>query len=377
MLDVDLPRFWRDDEQAHRDPFSRQIPQVPLGIRMSYETLFSELGYPLDLRRLDTDYDFARSAARAYNDLAERIVGRRLLDEAQYDPAKRFPAVKSVGELFGCRSVWEGWSWWLMPAAGTPAELEAVLARVEKLDVRAAMFPPDWAARCRQIHETHGLRPRLGRALRGPVTLAMSIYGVENLIYLIVDQPDLAARFRDVLLKVVLAYYRTCDEVSGTERGPDGRPVRGGFWFADDNCAMLTAEMYAFFGQPILKAVFDEFASRPGDPRYQHSDSDMGHLLPLLAQTGLTRVNFGPNVRFRDIRAAMPRAVVEGTLAPFTFMGNDEAAIIGEVRRDLDEARESLGLVVATAGSINDGSKLTSMRAVMHAIQYYGRVAEG
>jgi uroporphyrinogen decarboxylase len=165
--------------------------------------------------------------------------------------------------------------------------------------------------------------------------------------------------------------------VSGTERGPDGKPVRGGFWFCDDNCCLLTPDMYAAFGQPVLQAVFGEFASEPGDMRYQHSDSDMGHLLPLLAATGLTRVNFGPTVRFAAIRAAMPRAVVEGTLAPFTFMRNDEAAILAEVRRDIDEARATLGLCVATAGSINDGSKLSSMRAVMGLIQSYGRVAEG
>ena len=130
--------------------------------------------------------------------------------------------------------------------------------------------------------------------------------------------------------------------------------------------------MYAFFGLPILRAVFARFAPGPRDTRFQHSDSDMGHLLPLLAQAGLNHVNFGPNVRFAAIRAALPRAVVHGTLAPFTLMRNREDAVVAEVRRDLDESRATRGLVVATAGSVNDGTKLTSVRAVMHAIQRYG-----
>ena len=85
-------------------------------------------------------------------------------------------------------------------------------------------------------------------------------------------------------------------------------------------------------------------------------------------------VNFGPKVRFEQIRRHLPRAVVHGTLAPFTFMRNDEAAIIAEVRRDMDEARDTLGLIVDTAGSINDGSLLSSMRLLMWTIQSYGRL---
>ena len=64
---------------------------------------------------------------------------------------------------------------------------------------------------------------------------------------------------------------------------------------------------------------------------------------------------------------------MHGTLAPFTFMRNDEDAIIAEVRRDMDEARPTRGLVIETAGSVNDGSLLSSMRTVMWTIQFYGR----
>lgn len=367
MREVDCERFWRDNDIAILDPFGKHIPQAPMGMGMGYHSMFAELGLPEDLQRFEQDYDFARSAARRYNDLSEKIVGRRLLNETAYDPTRRFPAIKGVGELFGCEKKWEANSWWLMEAAHTPAELEKVLDRVEKLDLRAAMFPDNWESECRRIYQQHGLKPFLNMSLRGPVTLATSIYGTENFLYLLVDEPQLAQRFRDVMLQTILQYYRICRQASDPAR------VEPGFSFADDNCALLTPEMYAFFGQPILKAVFAEFAPGPDDPRYQHSDSDMGHLLPLLAETGLKRVNFGPNIRFSQIRAAMPHAVVEGTMAPFTFMRNDEDQIIFEVRRDLDEARQTRGLLVATAGSVNDGTRLTSLRAVMQTIQQYGQ----
>ena len=367
MTELDVERFWRDDELAHRDPSGADSPQVPLGIRMSYECVFSELGLPFQIGRLERDDAFAADLARRYNDKAQRIVGRRLLNERQYDTRKRFPHVRSVGELFGCRRVWQSESWWLLEAAETPRELEALLDRVDRLDLRAEMFPDNWDAECRRLYEQFGVRPVIGRHLRGPVTLATSIYGCENLIFLILDAPDLAARFRDTILRVLLEYHRIGDEVSDPQR------VRPGFSFADDNCALLTPEMYAFFAQPILMKVFPTAAPAPADRRHQHSDSAMGHLLPLLAETGLNGVNFGPTLTVRQIRQAMPRAIIEGQLAPFTFMRNDEQAIVEEVMRDCAQARPQRGLVLATAASINDGSSLKSMRLIMQTIQNFGR----
>ena len=368
LSSVNLDQFWADNDVAMRDPFSPGIPQFPMGIAMGYEALFSELGYPFNLRSLEEDYEFARSAARAYNDKAERIVGRRLLDETAFDPARRFPRVKPLEEIFGCRNVWESESWWALPAADSPPQLEKLLDRVERLDVEAEMFPPNWEAECRRLFDQHGLRPLLKLDLRGPVTLATSVFGVENLVYLIMDAPSLAWRFREVIKQVALEYYRVCRRVSDPER------MTPGFSFRDDNCQMLTPEMYEQFGLPIVQAIFAEFAPQSNDWRYQHSDSDMRHLLATLARANLNAVNFGPKVRFAQIRRHLPRAVVHGTLAPFTFMRNDEEAIIAEVRRDMEEARVTRGLVIETAGSINDGSLLTSMRTVMWTIQTYGRL---
>jgi|GEM_PF-45630 len=367
MKPVDVERFWNDNDVALRDPFAADIPQAAMGMGMGYHNMFAELGLAEDNRRLQEDYDWARQCAKAYNDKAEHIVGRRLLNETAHDPTKRFPRIREIGELFGCKRVWQSESWWLLEAANTPDELARLLDNVDALDIKSAMMPDDWEEGCKHIYEQHGLRPSPGLGLRGPVTLAMSIYGTENLIYLIMDQPELAERFRDTLLRVILEYFQA--RVALTE--PSMR--RPGFGFFDDQCAMLTPDMYAFFGQPILQTVYDTFAPGSNDRRYQHSDSDMAHLLPLLTQTGMNRVNFGPNVRFKEIREAMPNAVVEGTLAPFTFMRNDEESIIAEVNRDLEEANQTRGLVVATAGSVNDGTRLTSLRAVMHAIQHYGK----
>lgn len=366
---VDLDKFWADDELAHEDNcFNQKAPQAALGIRMSEECVFAELGeegnpwgYTPRERRLELN--------KRYNDKAEKIVGRRLLPETLPEPDADFPYVKRIGEVFEGKYVHNDISEWLEESVSTPSELEGLLDRVEKLDIREFILPPEWEKEKKRIFEKYGVKPSPMRHIRGPVTLATSIYGIENLIYLIIDEPDLAMRFSDTILKVITDIATIMDEEAGYCEG--NRP--GGFSFADDNCYLLTPDMYESFGYPILKSVFECWSPSPGDMRYQHSDSAMGHLLPILGKLDLNGVNFGPTVLVDEIRKYMPKARIDGCLAPFTFMNNDTENIIKEVKRDCEMAREYRGLNISTAGSINNGSLLTSMLTVMYAIQNYGR----
>jgi len=144
--------------------------------------------------------------------------------------------------------------------------------------------------------------------------------------FLLLDNPDLAVRLRDAILKTMLGIARVMDE----ECGYTPLTAPRGFGFADDNCCLLTPALYELFGYPILKGVFERYSPLPADRRYQHSDSAMAHLLPLLGRLNLTGTNFGPTLTVREIRAHIPGAVIEGQLAPFTFSRNEEENIVLE-----------------------------------------------
>ncbi len=369
MVYVDIDRFWKDDDASHGDNcFDPTSPQMAMGIRMSDECVFTELneeGNPwLEIpreRRIELN--------KRYNDKAEKIVGRRLLQEDFPEPGRLFPPIKRIGEVFGGKYKINEHSEWLEGSCKSPGELEKLLDSIEKLDLREFILPPGWEEKKKRIFEDYGDKPSLLRHVRGPVTLAASVYGVENLIFLILDEPDLAKRFSNAIGDVIVKMALIMDEEAGYS--PCNKP--SGFSFADDDCCLLTPEMYEFFGYPILKKVFDKWSPNYGDNRYQHSDSAMGHLLPILSRLNLTGCNFGPTVLVDEIRKYMPKTRIDGCIAPFTFMSNDEQAIINEVKRDCEMAKDTRGLNICTAGSINNGSLLTSMRAVMYAIQNYGR----
>lgn len=207
--------------------------------------------------------------------------------------------------------------------------------------------------------------------VRGPVTAATSIYGTENFLMLPYDDPELFERFGHVMGDAILKLAKAADAACGYTE--ENHPHGYGFW--DDNCCLLTPDMYETFAFPILKKVFDYYSPNESDRRYQHSDSPMEHIVPILARLNLTGCNFGPTVLVDHIRKYMPRTRIDGCISPITFMSNDEDAIIAEVKRDCEMAKKLgvRGLNIDTAGSINNGTLLTSMKAVMAAIQTYGR----
>ena len=380
-LDLDIEQFWKDEELTHEENcFSKSSLQVALGIRMSDECVFAELGeegqpwgYTSPERRYELNC--------RYNEKARQIVGRPLLAENKPIPKEQQPKVtiprcRQIGEIFGGEYVFDGQTTWLK---GSLADADALAKKLDEVNAltanpeafRSFVLPKDWDERCRAVYELYGSRPGQFRSIRGPVTLATSVFGVENLLFLYYDDEELYTRFADTIADVVLAYV----DLFIKESGHTDEDFIHGFYFADDDSNLLTPDMYKAFGYRVLKRVFEKTAPNPEDYRFQHSDSAMGHLIPLLADFNLTACNFGPTVTVQEIRKYMPNTRIDGQLAPFTFMRNNEDDIIAEVRRDCEAAKENdlRGLNLTTAGSINNGSLLTSMRVVMAAIQKYGR----
>ena len=368
LAPVDLERFWDDQAISRANPFGADIPQVPLGAVLTNECVYAELGIEEDFWRYDHDDVWRLSLNKAYNDKAEKIVGRRILSEKSNDPRLEYPPVKGLHDIFEAENIWVDQSWWLQKSANGPDSLEALLDRVESREIRSFILPENWHEEKERL-TAMGIRPNIYRGQRGPVTFAASIYGAQDLIFLILEKPDLAARFSRAILNTMLGIARVLDEEAGYTPGT----APHGFSFCDDNCCLLTPQMYESFGYPVLEGIFARYSPNPDDRRYQHSDSPMAHLLPLLGRLDLTGANFGPTVTVSEIREYLPHAVIDGQLAPFTYCRNEEENIVLEFLRDFEMARERRGLVFSTAGSINNGTRLTSMRLAMAAIQRYGR----
>ena len=312
LLPVELERFWADNEQALRDPFCAANAQAAMSLTTTEGCLWAELGLPEDPAYYQ-DADYHAALNRRYNDRAEEIVGRRLLPEQIVPPEHELPRPLRIEEVFGSEIVRVegsgaiGEADWVMPSVHTIAQLEERIEQVASLELRTVLLPPGFFLALARLRAQYGLDPKLGGHIRGPVTAAMSICGVENLIMWLYDYPEVMERFRDLFAAKIVELCMLLREATGA-------PLRG-FSFADDNCAMLNARLYERFALPILQHVFSVFSPDEEDRRFQHSDSAMEHLLPLLARCHLTGCNFGPTVRPGVIRQQMPRTIHTGAVA--------------------------------------------------------------
>lgn len=367
MSEFDMDAFWYEDELAHRDNCFYKGSQVALGIRMSDECVFDELGV-YGNPWAQTPRENRIRFNKAYNDKAEQIVGRRLLREDFLPDDARLPYVKRIGEVFGGEYIMYNQTEWLKESIPDAETLEKILDRVDRMDLKDFMLPKNWESEKKRIYETYGVKPKPMHEIRGPVTLASSLMGTTNFLYFLVDEEELAKRWSDSIADVAIRMAEIMDE----EAGRTGKEARG-YSFYDDNSCLLSPEMYEQFGYPVLKKVFERFSPDPDDVRYQHSDSAMAQILPLLGKLDLNGVNFGPTVLVPEIRKYLPHARIDGCIAPFSFMRNDREQLIRETVRDIEDGFRYGGVNISTAGSINNGSRLTSMRLLMEVIQEHRR----
>ena len=147
------------------------------------------------------------------------------------------------------------------------------------------------------------------------------------------DRHKQIRRFSDMITSVNLGMAGIMDEEAGTTSVDTP-----GFSFADDNYCLMKSQMYEIFGFPVLQKVFSRYSPMKNDKRYQHSDSAMGHLLPILGRLDLNGVNLGPTVLIPEIRKHLPGARIDGCIFPMAFMRNDSKELEREVRRECADA---------------------------------------
>jgi len=361
-MKMDLAAFWAEDARAHEKNCFAEARQTALGIRMSGECVYDELGEKGD-PWLPEKYERAKDLYKRYNDKAEQIVGVRLLDENILPPDAHFPYVKRIGEVFGGKYIIQHATEWLDKCIEDEKQLEKTLDRVEKMDFREFMLPDNWESEKKRIYEKYGRKPPLCRHIRGPVTLACSLMGTQDFLYFLIDEDELAQRFSAAITRAALEMGRVMDEEAGVDAKSEP-----GFSFADDNCCLLSPELYEKFGYPVLRDVFAHYSPGKDDKRYQHSDSAMGHLLPILGRLDLNGVNFGPTVLVPEIRKYLPNARIDGCIDPMAFMRNELDVLRAQVEREIEADRIYGGVNISTAGSINNGSSLESLRYIMEVI---------
>lgn len=354
---LDLDAFWEENRRCSAR--GTQKPRCSVSFSPDDHWLFEFMNIPSTVRYYQ-DKPYRDALHREVNELTQKYVGQQFFDEDtwQFSPNR-------IEYLFGCKpALLEGGTPWLTPATDDAKQFTALVDRAAATDLRSWTFPEEFLAEWEQRREQGRPLLRLGEGSRGPATIMTSVLHPETALLWMLDEPDLMRRFCEVLALKMVELNTVLREFSGNKQP--------GWWITDDNCALLSPRLYRAFCYPVLEKVLAAMA--PGDARrYQHSDSAMGHLLPMQYALGIREVNYGPTVDAALIREKMPDAVIHGHMPPFLLRNGSAEQIRQRVIDDFRKAGQTGLLVVTTAGSLAAGTGVGRMRWFMQVVQDHCR----
>jgi uroporphyrinogen decarboxylase len=353
--DLDAESFWAENSLCTRP--GEDKPRCALAsVTSDDHWLFSFLGVVSTLRYY-RDKSWRDDLHRQANALMWEHLRVRAYDEDSWETAP-----KRIENLFGCEFAYhEGGTPWFVPVTSDPAEFARILDRAEAIDIESWCLPEAYLAEWERRKAAGGKMPHLGTGSRGPATVITSVLDPQVALIWCIDEPELMDRFTRVLTQGYLRLARRLRAFSGC--------AWNGWWITDDNCCLFNPKQYRRFCMPVLRAVLEEFAPLPDGWRYQHSDSAMAHHLDAQRELGIGKVNYGPEIDPRVIRARMPEAVIDGHLPPFLLRNGSPEDIRARVRSDFAAVGAGGRLNIATAGSIPAGTGLGRLRWLMRCVR--------
>jgi uroporphyrinogen decarboxylase len=362
---LDTQAFW--DENRVCLGYTTQKPRCAVHLPLDDHWIFEFMQVPSTLRYYQ-DKRYRDQLHCQVNHITQNYLGYSHFEEHTWEHSP-----KRIENLFGCEFQYhEGSTPWFAPVTSDPAEFSRILDRAENTDLTSWVFPDEFLAEWEKRQSEEAEMPLLGTGSRGPATIMTSVLDVETVIFWFFDHPELMRRFRDLLGKKMVELNRILREFS--------RNTQQGWWITDDNCAFFNRKLYQEFCIPVLAGVLNAMA--PGDaPRYQHSDSAMGHLMDLQYALGIREVNYGPEVDAALIREKMPGAMIYGHLPPFLLRNDSPGVIQARIQDDFRKAGSGGGLTITTAGSVAAGTGVGRLRWMMQVVQkqcrYDGEIQHG
>jgi uroporphyrinogen decarboxylase len=310
------------------------------------------------------DYKFRLECHKKANIELEKILGRKFYSEDPIEP----PSPNRFEVLMGAKYVLtEGGTPWLMSEVKDIDDVKKLIKEMEKVDMKKSALPEDFMERKILYERETGKKLKLGNFSRGPATMATSILGTENLCIFMMEEEDILSEFFEILCIKLIEYNKVLRTATDNDEY--------GYSIADDNCFLFPPNKYLKFCAPFLEKIFKEFAPLPNHRRYQHSDSNMKHLMSILNDLGINEVNFGPEIHPQEIRKAMPKAKIYGQMPPLLLRNGKPDEIIEIVKRDMQFLGYDGNFVECTAGSVSAGTPLLNIKLYMWAVDRYCRLS--
>lgn len=356
-ININMKEFWEVNKRCMN--LKGDIERVPVKIYLDGDWICEYL--KLDNARYYSDFDYQQENRLKCSKITEKELGYTIY------PTVDFGVVMDSSIYGGQVNYQSNATPTLVPVVNTPEEIDALVEKMEKVDVLEQGLVPKFLEWREKIKDRYGIDIKYGGGIKGCATMLGQICGITNFLTWIVTDPEQVRKLIKCWLKTSIRYIK---EIRKAVNYPEDKR---GFTFASDVTGMISPEMYRDFIMESEKELFDLFAPNPGDIRYYHADSHMLHHLDALKELGVNHVNIDPYIEPKDILEKMPDVVIHGQIPPLKVLlcGKPED-VIECARRDIEQAGPGKHLVLTTAGSINPGTSFENLKAMCYAVEKYG-----
>lgn len=356
-IELDVHAFWEENRLCSAE-FTTRKPRLRLSMGIG-EDLIKSIAGVTDHRRFYNDFDYQQAVRAQVSAILDRELGFTI------GPAANVGSV-TYSSLFGGEVVYtEHTPPWIEPVIADKDDILPLIRRMDGADLTRRGIMPRWLDWRQRILDGWGVNIALGSSFHGPATLSAMLCGTTRFIYLMQDEPALMKELYRCIEDTGIRFMREMRQLTGLS-------MRG-LAIYDDDSALLSPRLFAEFEYPVFDRWYREFSPDAGDYRFLHSDGNMTHLLGFLNDLKIGHVNLGPASDIAYIREKMPRTVIHGHIPPLLLRNGTPEEIIARVREDFRKVGHDGGVVVDTAGSINDHTPLENLRALMYAVERYCR----
>ena len=192
----------------------------------------------------------------------------------------------------------------------------------------------------------------------GPITLATQLVGMEEALYMAIDDPDGFERLLDFSTRVVIEF--------GTAQVEAGAHVPMVF---DPSASMAVIPMPFFreFELPRLNKIFKAFEAAGASAGWVHIAGPLGPALPFLGQTGASIFNFDYCVNPNDVLNFGPQCCFNGNIKSLDFETAQPEDIFNESLRLCELFSPRGGFILSSGCEIPPGSKPENIAALVAA----------
>jgi uroporphyrinogen decarboxylase len=192
----------------------------------------------------------------------------------------------------------------------------------------------------------------------GPFTLAGQLFGLENTLYLAVDNPELFERLLDFSTEVLILFGLAQIEAGAhlpIVFDPSASP------------AVIPPALFREFELPRLRRLFQTLQKSGSAANWLHIAGPAGPILPYYTEAGVNIANFDYNVNMLEARNQLPATCLDGNIKSLSFVEGIPEDITKESMKLINFFRARRGFILSSGCEIPPESRPENITAMVQA----------